>query len=158
MKIARFSPRSMDSFPRPLEEGILYISEKFGMAAHNCACGCGHEVMTPLKPTQWKLKIEQGGAATLYPSIGNWGFPCCSHYWIRGNEVMWSYHMSDAVIRRNRQLDQVAREAFYRQKEAGVSQSQAQEVAQTFAATERRGSAKAATAVIKRMWKTLFKS
>jgi len=151
VKIARFSPRYMDSFPRPLEEGILYISDKFGMTAHHCACGCGHEVMTPLKPTQWKLKIDKRGAATLYPSIGNWGFPCRSHYWIRGNEVMWSYQMSDAVIQRNRQLDQVAREAFYQRKVAEEDQNQAQKV-------EQLGSAQAAMAVIKSIWKSLFKS
>lgn len=158
MRITRFNPRYIDSFPRPLEEGVLYISHKFGMAAHNCACGCGHEVMTPLKATQWELEIDQGGAASLYPSIGNWGFPCRSHYWIRGNEVMWSYQMSDAAIRRNRQVDQAAREAFYRQKGVGESQDQVQEGAKTVAGTEPRGVVQAVMDVIKNLWKSLFKS
>lgn len=126
MKITRFTPRYMDSFPRPLEEGVLYISQRFGMAAHSCACGCGHEVMTPLKPTQWRLTVNPAGGVTLHPSIGNWGFPCRSHYWIRNNKVVWSYQMSDVEIHRNRQLDQAARETYYRRQRNGTDMDSAE--------------------------------
>jgi len=30
------------------------------------------------------------GVVSLAPSIGNWSFPCNSHYWITGNEVRWA--------------------------------------------------------------------
>lgn len=152
MRITRFNPRYLDSFPRPLEEGVLYISHKFGMAAHNCACGCGHEVMTPLKPTQWKLTVGPKGVVTLYPSIGNWGFRCRSHYWIRGSEVMWSYQMSEAQIQRNRQLDQVTRDAFYLRKGAVADQDQAQK-----AGTDQRTSLEDALSAAKRFLKSMFK-
>ncbi|MES2784289.1 MAG: DUF6527 family protein [Pseudomonadota bacterium] len=116
MKIAQFAPRYLDSFPRPLEEGVLYISRKFSMAGHHCACGCGQEVMTPLKPTQWSLSESPSGDVTLYPSIGNWGFPCRSHYWIRRNKVVWSYEMTESEIELNRRRDQATREAYYEQR------------------------------------------
>ena len=147
----------MDSFPRPLEEGVLYISSKFGMAAHNCACGCGHEVMTPLQPTQWKVTVGPKGAVTLYPSIGNWGFKCRSHYWIRGSEVVWSYQMSEAQIQRNRQLDQVARDAFYRRREAMASQDRAQNIAPEITATSQGASTEGTLGAIRRFWNLLSK-
>jgi len=119
MKVKQFVPRYVDSFPRPLEEGVLYVSRKFSMAGHHCACGCGQEVMTPLKPTQWSLSVNPRGDVTLYPSIGNWGFACRSHYWIRGNKVVWSYQMTESEIARNRQRDQAAREAYYQNQSEG---------------------------------------
>jgi hypothetical protein len=51
-----------------------------------CACGCGKEVVTPLSATDWKL-IFDGKTVSLDPSIGNWGFPCRSHYWVRNNRM-----------------------------------------------------------------------
>ena len=37
--------------PKQLSPGILYVSEKYSVAGHLCACGCGNKVITPLGPT-----------------------------------------------------------------------------------------------------------
>jgi hypothetical protein len=46
-----------------------------------CCCGCGHEVVTPFSPTDWKLTFDCV-SVSLYPSIGNWSPPCRAHYFI----------------------------------------------------------------------------
>ena len=81
------TPRRVDSIPDDLEDGILYISHKYQVAVHLCCCGCGGEVVTPLDHEGWHLTEENG--ATLSPSIGNFSFPCRSHYFIRRNRVEW---------------------------------------------------------------------
>ncbi len=72
-----------------LEDGVIYISMDFSTAIHKCACGCCNEVVTPFAPNGWKL-IFDGKTVSLSPSIGNWSFPCQSHYWIRRNQVRWA--------------------------------------------------------------------
>ncbi|WP_181956102.1 MULTISPECIES: DUF6527 family protein [Dyadobacter] len=59
------------------------------VAIHLCACGCGNEVVTPLSPADWQLKYD-GAVISLIPSIGNWNFPCQSHYWITNNKIKWA--------------------------------------------------------------------
>ena len=63
----------VENLPEKLEEGTVYVCMGMATVAHNCCCGCGNEVVTPLSPTDWKLEYD-GGTITLYPSIGNWGF------------------------------------------------------------------------------------
>jgi hypothetical protein len=41
---------------------------------------------------------------SLDPSIGNWSFPCRSHYWIRNNKVRWAENWSQARIDANLKL------------------------------------------------------
>ena len=84
-RINRFEPVFTDYVPEKLEEGKLYLSLKYKTAIHLCACGCGHRVVTPLNRNGWKITFE----ATLTPSIGNFEYPCHSHYWIRHNKVVW---------------------------------------------------------------------
>jgi hypothetical protein len=79
----------VDCVPETLEDSVLYVSVKYGTAVHRCCCGCGREVVTPFSPTDWKL-IFDGETVSLHPSIGNWKFPCRSHYWIRNNRVEWA--------------------------------------------------------------------
>ena len=100
------------SIPDKIAPGILYVSMEYGMVAHLCACGCGREVMTPLTPTDWKLTYD-GDAITLHPSIGNWGFPCRSHYWIKSSQIVRSGNMSDAAIAAGRQADRRKKERYY---------------------------------------------
>ena len=71
----------VEFIPDILEDGTLYITLKLATAIHKCACGCGQEVVTPLSPQDWSMKYD-GEAVSLWPSIGNWSFPCRSHYWI----------------------------------------------------------------------------
>src|SRR5256885_14991752 len=85
----KFELQRVDYMPKELRPGVLYVSEEFGAAAHLCACGCGSKVRTPLGPTGWVLD-ETPGEPTLNPSIGNWQFPCKSHYWIYQGEIHWA--------------------------------------------------------------------
>lgn len=86
MKYRKITHEFVDKIPESLDEGKLYISIPFATAIHKCFCGCGNEVVTPFSPTDWKLTYD-GETVSLSPSIGNWGFPCMSHYWIRNSEV-----------------------------------------------------------------------
>lgn len=103
MKTRDFIPVFVEEIPADLREGHLYISTEYATALHKCACGCGIEVVTPLAPTDWKLIYD--GSVSLHPSIGNWSFPCRSHYWIRSNRVQWAAAWSDEQVRLNREFD-----------------------------------------------------
>ena len=88
----------VEFIPEHLEDGVVYISTKYSTAMHKCCCGCQEEVVTPLSPVDWQL-IFDGKTISLYPSIGNWGLKCQSHYWIRKNKVIWSEKWSDTKIK-----------------------------------------------------------
>lgn len=107
-------PVFVDTIPETVEEGRLYISQRFKTALHRCCCGCGREVVTPLNPAKWKLTMDTG-RATLFPSIGNWSFPCQSHYWIERNRVRWSAAMPAWRVAQVRRVDAKAAEALHRQ-------------------------------------------
>ena len=79
----------VDGIPTDLDEGTLYVSIRYRTAVHLCACGCGNKVVTPIKPARWHLSYN-GETVSLSPSIGNWQFPCRSHYWIRDDGVCWA--------------------------------------------------------------------
>lgn len=81
-------PVFCEFMPETLEEGKLYVSQKFKTATHLCCCGCGNKVVTPLKPSFWNITIK-GNTVTLSPSIGSFSLPCRSHYFIRDNKVVW---------------------------------------------------------------------
>ncbi len=111
-KQTSISHQFVEFIPERLDEGVLYISRNYGTAIHKCCCGCGEEVVTPLNPTDWSLRIN-GNVVTLYPSIGNWSFPCQSHYWIRNSNVVWAGQMSQKQINRGRALDRAAKQAYF---------------------------------------------
>jgi hypothetical protein len=73
--------------PDIIEDGILYVSLRYSTAVHLCCCGCRNEVVTPLQHSGWAL-IYQADSVSLAPSIGSWGLPCQSHYWITENRVV----------------------------------------------------------------------
>jgi hypothetical protein len=102
----------VEFIPERLDEGVLYVSQRYGTAAHKCCCGCGEEVITPLTPTDWSLRIE-GNVATLHPSVGNWSFACRSHYWIRRGKVIWAGQISQQQIERGRVIDRAAKQAYF---------------------------------------------
>lgn len=112
MKASQLRPEYVELMPKVIEEGVLYISKKYCTAIHKCCCGCGQKVVTPLKPTEWSLSVT-AGCVTLRPSIGNWSFPCRSHYWIRNNRVVWAGDMSTAEIERGRRLDRAAKQEYF---------------------------------------------
>ncbi len=98
--------------PNDLEEGTVYISIEFATAAHRCCCGCGNKIVTPISPTDWKLLFD-GETISLDPSIGNWSFPCQSHYWIKRNRVKWARQWSQEEINAGRMQDSGAKERYY---------------------------------------------
>ena len=106
------TPVFVEFIPELLEDGKLYISQTYGTAVHKCCCGCGIKVVTPLSPTGWKLTVE-GEFVSLHPSIGNWGYPCQSHYWIRRNAVQWSYQMTPEQIEAGRRYDARLKERYF---------------------------------------------
>lgn len=102
----------VEFMPSALEEGVVYVSIPFATAIHNCFCGCGNKVVTPLSPTDWKL-IFDGETISLDPSIGNWNFDCQSHYWIRKDRISWARQWTEDEIAFGRNADQQAKERYY---------------------------------------------
>lgn len=94
-------PQFVESFPDELEQGVLYISIPFRTTTHLCCCGCGSQVVMPLRPTAWSITYD-GEAVSMSPSVGNWSFPCRSHYWIRDNYIRWSSDWTDEEIQAGR--------------------------------------------------------
>lgn len=104
----------VEFIPDVLEEGTLYITMNLATAIHKCACGCGQEVVTPLSPRDWSMKYD-GETVSLWPSIGNWSFPCRSHYWIVKNRIRPARRWSQAEV-------EVARNAGKKRYEDGHNQ------------------------------------
>jgi hypothetical protein len=102
----------VEFIPDELAQGTIYISIRFATASHLCCCGCGSKVVTPIRPTDWKL-IFDGKTVSLYPSIGNWSFACKSHYWIRNNRAKWAPRWSRKEIDRGRNRDRKAKGKYF---------------------------------------------
>lgn len=111
----RFSHNFTKSIPQEIEDGILYISVEYGTAIHNCACGCGNQVVTPFSPAKWRMTYD-GENISLYPSIGNWGFACKSHYWIKNSEVVWANRWDEKQIERGRNQDEKENAKYHKKK------------------------------------------
>ena len=89
-KINELKPVYVEYMPKDKEQGILYISKKFGLACHLCACGCGVNTVTPIGPGEWSLSNDSE-EITLRPSIGNFNGerPYHAHYYITKNKIQW---------------------------------------------------------------------
>lgn len=107
MRQTNLKPQFVEFIPDQLDDGVLYISERFRTCSHRCCCGCGEEVVLPLSPAEWQLSRD-GEFVSLWPSVGNWDYPCRSHYVIRQNQVRWAAPMTAHQIRRVKQRDEVA--------------------------------------------------
>jgi len=142
------TPQFVTQIPERLEDGVLYISAEYSTAAHRCMCGCGKEVVTPLTPTDWSLSYD-GDTVSLSPSIGNWSFPCRSHYWIRRNRVQWAGDMPQSLINAGRVKDRRDKAAYYARnaKDAAVGEMQ---IARPSTSPETRGPVK--TEGAKKSW------
>lgn len=102
----------VEFIPEEIEAGTIYISIRFATASHLCCCGCSNKVVTPISPTDWKLTFD-GKSVSLEPSIGNWSFPCKSHYWIHNNRVNWARRWSKEEIERGRSHDRFDKKVYF---------------------------------------------
>jgi hypothetical protein len=78
----------------------------------NVAAGVELKLSPPLSPTDWKLTFD-GQSISLDPSIGNWSFPCQSHYWIKEDRVRWAPRWSQQEIDAGRRHDHKAKEQYF---------------------------------------------
>ena len=117
LKHITLEPRFVKGVPRDLEPGVLYVSMEYGAVVHSCCCGCGHEVVTPLTPTDWHLTFD-GEGVSLWPSVGSWYLPCKSHYVIEGNRVWEAGLWSKARIEAEQSRDKRAKAKFYSRPDA----------------------------------------
>ena len=113
MKIKQIRPQHVEFIPERLEEGVLYISERYRTAVHKCCCGCGEEVVTPLSPAEWSVR-HNGSRVSLWPSIGNWSYRCRSHYVIRDSRVLEAKAMTDRQIQQVKATDRADKTAQIR--------------------------------------------
>jgi hypothetical protein len=112
----------VEFIPDNLLENRLYISIPYASAAHSCFCGCGTRVVTPISPTGWELLFD-GDTVSLRPSIGNWSFPCRSHYWIVRNRVIWARPMTAEEIEKGRRRDRKLTESYFSETLTSTDQS-----------------------------------
>jgi hypothetical protein len=103
----------VDNIPGALEPTTLYICIPYATVIHLCVCGCGWEVVTPLGPTDWRVTFD-GETVSLHPSVGNWSYPCRSHYVVRRNEAHWAPAWSAERIERGRREDRAAKAHYFR--------------------------------------------
>ena len=113
----KLSHKFVEFVPNVLEKGVLYVSVTYGTASHLCCCGCGREVVTPITPTGWKL-IFDGETVSLDPSIGNWNFPCRSHYWISNNRVEWAWKSDKKQKTKKKGRESFLEKLFYRNNDS----------------------------------------
>ena len=113
MKLETITLVRVEFMPKQLDPGILYVSEKYGTAAHLCACGCGAKIRTPLGPTEWTM-TETPMGPSLWPSVGNWQRPCQSHYVIDGGSVLWCDKWTPEQVLAGRRAEERRRQAYYK--------------------------------------------
>lgn len=105
-RIDYYTVQFVESFPTPLEPGVLYVSLPYSTAGHICPCGCGREVVTKLSPPRYRLIFD--GEVSLSPSIAATGLPCNSHYFITRGQVEWHRKLDPTQSERARASDQRA--------------------------------------------------
>lgn len=104
MKISQLTHHFVTAFPDVLNPGVIYISLEYDTSAHLCACGCGNRVILPLRPTAWRVTYD-GETVSFSPSVGNWSFPCRSHYWIDRGLIRWSTDWTGQQVAAGRERD-----------------------------------------------------
>jgi hypothetical protein len=111
-RIAVVRPQFVELLPPVVESGLLYVSPTFASVIHLCCCGCGLRVVTPLSPADWQITYD-GRDISLYPSIGNWSFPCRSHYWIHAGNVVWARQWTEREISAARRATERGRRWYF---------------------------------------------
>lgn len=117
-RLRTIEPRFVETVPKDREDGVLYISIPYGTMVHSCACGCGSKVTTPIGPARWRFTYN-GESVSVCPSIGNWSYPCCSHYWIDRNRIRWASSWSEKRIAAGRAHNRSERKRYAEAKAKG---------------------------------------
>ena len=112
----------VEFIPSNRKDGVVYVSIPYATAVHNCCCGCGNKVVTPLSPTDWKVTFD-GDTISLYPSIGNWNFECQSHYWIIDDKVKWARGWSKEEIQSGKEKDASQKKGYFGRTNRTASQT-----------------------------------
>jgi hypothetical protein len=105
-----YTAQFVESFPAPMESGVLYVSMTYSTAGHICPCGCSREVVTKLSPARWRVIFD--GEVSLKPSVAATGLPCNSHYFITRGEVDWRPQLDGNQAARAQAVDRRAVEAL----------------------------------------------
>lgn len=88
IKQVPITPVFVDTMPDTLKRGEVYICERYNTSQHICLCGCDNKVVMPLGGGQWwELVKEKDGSVSFIGSVGNYNFPCQSHYVITKNKA-----------------------------------------------------------------------
>ena len=76
-----------------IKDGQLWISHKHRTVNLRCPCGCGELTVLSLHPSRWHVYFDGKSVSLKGPTRGSiWTTSACgSHYFIRNNEVVWSY-------------------------------------------------------------------
>jgi hypothetical protein len=112
VRLQRIQHQFVEFVPENLKPGELYVSLEYNTANHLCACGCGFEVVTILGPADSSITYN-GRGVSISTSIGNSNFPCKSHYWIKGNRVLWEAAMTPQLTAVSRASDKAAKAREY---------------------------------------------
>jgi hypothetical protein len=145
VSVAEFEYRFVEYIPPDPQEAVVYVSTAYATVVHLCACGCGTKVVTPLGPAEWSLTFD-GESISLNPSIGNWEFPCRSHYWISHNKVRWAASFSRKTAAAAGWRDETDLEAHFASRDKRTPPEQPNPVI----TASRRG-------VLRRAWSKLIK-
>lgn len=112
IKHLQLTHRFVRSIPKDLEPGVLYLSMEYATAIHSCCCGCGNQVVTPISPTDWQMYFD-GNSVSLTPSIGNWSFPCRSHYFIKKGKIVEAGQWDQKQVEVGRRQDKLNKTSYY---------------------------------------------
>ena len=76
-----------------IKDGELWISHKHRTVNLRCPCSCGELTVLSLHPSRWHVYFDGKSVSLKGPAGGSiWtSSDCGSHYFIRNNEVVWSY-------------------------------------------------------------------
>lgn len=102
----RYVAEFVESFPTPMQPGVLYISAMYSTAGHLCPCGCRRKVVTKLSLARWRVIFD--GEVSLWPSIAATGLACNSHYFITRGNVDWRQRLTPIQAERAKETDRRA--------------------------------------------------
>ncbi len=118
-KVGVLAHEFVEFIPDTLKEGTTLRIDRIRDRGSQVLLRVWKEVVTPLSPSDWKL-IFDGKTISLDPSIGNWGFKCQSHYWIRNNRVRWAARWSKDKVNAGRAHDRFAKEKYFGTADTGT--------------------------------------